>query len=97
MAQDNFNPPLTTEQLHDIGVRRDPGDIIPLLWEIKRLRALVLRADQVVKGIRHGDYIVEVFRKELEGEPVLEERARLSASVDLNARPPAEGRRRRDE
>jgi hypothetical protein len=51
MAQDNFDPPLTTEQLHDIGVRRDPGDIIPLLWEIKRLRALVLRADQVVKGI----------------------------------------------
>lgn len=38
----SFRAPLTRAQLHDIGIRKDPGDINALLWEIKRLRALVL-------------------------------------------------------
>ncbi|WP_174999084.1 hypothetical protein [Rugamonas aquatica] len=87
MPQDNFKPPLTTEQLRAIGLRRDAADVIPLLWEIKRLRALVLRGDQVVRRIIHGDYLVEIFKQELLGEPVLEEEELRRASVDLGARP----------
>lgn len=87
MPLDNFKPGLTTEQLRDIGLRRDAADIIPLLWEIKRLRVLVMRADQVVRRMVGGDYLVETFRAELAGEPVLEEMERLRASVDLNAKP----------
>jgi hypothetical protein len=94
MPQDNFKPPMTAEQLRDIGLRRDPSDIIPLLWEIKRLRALVMRADQVVRQIRGGDYIVETFRAELVGEPVLLEMEALRNSVDLQARPEGSLRRR---
>ena len=87
MPVENFKPPLTTEQLHEIGRRQDAADIIPLLWEIKRLRALVLRGDQVVRRISHGDYLVEIFKKELLGEPVLEDEERCRASVDLSAKP----------
>lgn len=94
MPQGNFKPPLTAEQLRDIGQRRDSADIIPLLWEIKRLRALVMRADQVVQRIAGGDYLVETFRAELRGEPVLEEMEKLRASVDLHAKPDDYSRRK---
>lgn len=45
-----FRPSLTKDELHDIGVRRDAADIPALLWEIARLRAVVLRADQYLIG-----------------------------------------------
>lgn len=46
-----FKPPLTRERLHDIGVRKNPHDIVELLWEIKRLRALALKIGQVQRSI----------------------------------------------
>jgi hypothetical protein len=73
MPVPNFKPPLTAEQLRDIQARRDPADIIPLLWEIKRLRALVLRADQLQGGLGSGGIILETLRDELVGEPCVEE------------------------
>lgn len=76
MPQDNFKPPMTAAHLRVIGQRRDAADILPLLWEIKRLRALVLRADQVMQGRTPGNFIEDVFRRELVGEPVLEEQKR---------------------
>jgi hypothetical protein len=88
-----FKPPLTAEKLREIGLRRDAADILALLWEIKRLRAHVLRADQIVGQIRNGDYLVETFRKELQGEPCLEEAARLRASADVTDMPPKVRRR----
>lgn len=68
--------PMTREQLRDIGLRKDPADIVPLLWEIHRLRALVLRGDQLQKGMGEGsmNIILTVFRQELEGEPCIAER-----------------------
>ncbi|WP_147328307.1 hypothetical protein [Duganella sp. BJB475] len=90
---DNFKPALKAEHLREIGLRRDAADIIMLLWEIKRLRALVMRADQVVQRISGGDYLVETFRAELRGEPVLEEMERRRAAVDLQAKPPGYDRR----
>jgi hypothetical protein len=44
-----FKPPIPTDELHDIGVRKDPADINRLLWEIKRLRSIALRANQVLR------------------------------------------------
>lgn len=46
-----FKPPITTDQLHDIGARKDPADINRLLWEIKRLRSIALRANQVLRAM----------------------------------------------
>ena len=46
-----LRPPLTVEQLHEIGARRDPADASALLWEIKRLQILMMRIDQVQQGM----------------------------------------------
>ncbi|HEV2612554.1 MAG TPA: hypothetical protein VGU61_19990 [Noviherbaspirillum sp.] len=76
-----FKPPLTREQLTEIQERnRENEDVITLLWEIKRLRALVLRADQVQRSITPGsgaEMVIGVLRKELEGEPCIAEQSRL--------------------
>jgi hypothetical protein len=76
-----FRPPLSTEQLRDIGLRRDGRDIVALLWEIKRLRSMVLRANQVIRElpVRIGPYGIaqECLRKDLLIEPcVVDERVR---------------------
>lgn len=43
-----FKPPLTFDQLHDIGERnRGNPDVVALLWEIKRMQSLALRLDQL--------------------------------------------------
>lgn len=42
-----FRPPLSLQELRDIGRRRDPADVIPLPGEIKRLHAIVRRANQL--------------------------------------------------
>lgn len=74
-------PPLTREKLTEIQDRRkDDDDVIALLWEIKRLRALVLRADQLQKSLTPGaggGIVLEAFRKELEGEPCILEQPKL--------------------
>jgi|GEM_PF-1370967 len=82
MNHEGFKPPLTREQLHDIAVRRDPADILPLLWEIKRLRAIVLRANQLQSSLYEGmggagGLILRCLREELAGEPVIEEQVKL--------------------
>lgn len=47
-----FNPPLTRAQLQEIQARNpDNADVRALLWEIKRLRAIVVRADQLQRSI----------------------------------------------
>jgi hypothetical protein len=38
MKHTTSRPKLTALELREIGLRRDPTDIIKLLWEIKRLR-----------------------------------------------------------
>lgn len=44
-----FRPPLTDGELHDICSRRDGADVVRLCWEIKRLRAIALQANQVLR------------------------------------------------
>lgn len=81
-----FRPPLTTPLLHDIAHRRDPNDIVALLWEIKRLRGIVLRANQVIRELpeRSGPcgIVQEYLRKELSGEPcIVDEDKRRQSSL----------------
>jgi hypothetical protein len=48
-----FKAPLIHDQLVAIQERnKDNADIFALLWEIKRLRAVVLQADQLQRSIR---------------------------------------------
>lgn len=42
-----FHDPLPKAALRDIWERQDASDINALLWEIKRLRSIVLRIDQL--------------------------------------------------
>lgn len=46
-----FRPPILLSELHDIGVRKQSSDVIPLLWEIKRLQAIVRRAYQLEQSL----------------------------------------------
>ncbi len=81
-----FRPPLATAVLHEIAMRRDAADILALLWEIKRLRGMVLRANQVIRELpeRGGPcgIVQECLRKELQVEPcVVDEEKRRRESL----------------
>lgn len=75
MRHTTFRPPLTAAELRQIGLRGDPADIIRLLWEIKRLRSIVLRAHQYQRTIHGGSggsqLVLNALRRELESEPVI--------------------------
>lgn len=75
-----IRPSLTTAQLRDIQARRDPADVITLLWEIRRLRIIVMRAEQLQGSMRNEagavGLILSALRAELaEDAMVIEERA----------------------
>jgi hypothetical protein len=78
-----MRPKLTRSDLHDIGQRNNSPEVVALLWEIHRLRALVLRADQLQRmlgemGGAQG-LLLDSLRAELEGEPCVAEFPRLKA------------------
>lgn len=98
MRHTTFRPPLTAAELRDIGLRRDAADIVALLWEIKRLRSIVLRAHQyqlTVHGGAGGSALVlNALRRELEGEPAILEQGtcdelRERQNTGLRGRDPA--------
>jgi hypothetical protein len=74
-------PKLTRAELRAIDQRNTSPDVRTLLWEIKRLRAIVLRADQLVRTLGPLGGAVGMMRDgleaELEGEPCVEEFPRL--------------------
>lgn len=75
-----LKPPLTTAELRDIQARQDPADIHRLLWEIRRLRIIALRADQLVgltaSASGTAGIIRDSLKLELDAEPcVVEDRA----------------------
>lgn len=84
-----FKPPLFATKLRDICLR-NPGnaDVLTLAWEVKRLRATVLRADQFTKqiGTMGGiqGMMLESLRAALKDEPAVAEQAALTP--DLSAR-----------
>jgi hypothetical protein len=81
-----FKPPLTTEELRDIGQRKDAADIGRLLWEIKRLRSIALSANQVLRDAPMLSGPVGIVQKclkdELAVEPVVMEMEKLR--IDSN-------------
>jgi hypothetical protein len=85
-----FKDPLTKQALREIQQRnpRQPGnqesdDLYAALWEIQRLRAMVLRADQLQRAF--GDsavgggltQVLQAFRVDLAREPCLLEQLEL--------------------
>jgi hypothetical protein len=77
-----FRDPLGRVELEAIKARRDAADVQALLWEIARLRSLVLRADQLQRslnevGLGGAAIVLRALRAELEGEPCVLERGEL--------------------
>jgi len=101
-----FKDPLTRQALQDIQQRnpRQPGnpqsdDLYAALWEIQRLRAMVLRANQLQRAF--GDSVVgggltlvlEAFRSDLAREPCLLEQVELpELSAGPRMKPGSAGR-----
>jgi hypothetical protein len=75
-------PPLSRLELQEIQARRrDDPDVMALLWEIKRMRAVLLFADQLQRemGVMSGPQgmVLEALRSRLEHEPCVSEFPRL--------------------
>lgn len=76
-----FREPLTHARLREIWERQDPVDIDALLWEVKRLRAIVLRIDQLQRGLGEmgggAALLLQGLRNDLSKEPCVAEQAAL--------------------
>ena len=77
-----MRPKLTRTELRAIWLRNiDSPDTLNLLWEVKRLRAIALRADQLLKALGPmggaQGMMAESLAAELEGEPCVAEFPRL--------------------
>lgn len=77
-----LKPPLPTDQLRTIQKRnRDSPDVLALLWEIKRMRATLLYADQLQRMLTTlpgpQGAILDTLRDKLKDEPCVKEFPRL--------------------
>jgi hypothetical protein len=77
-------PPLTKSQLQEIQERRKGDeDVRALLWEIHRLRSIVLRADQLQRSLDSvgggPGIVLQALRDELKGEPCVKEFPKLDS------------------
>ena len=74
-----FRKPLTTVELVEIRLRSDSPDMLAVLREIMRLRAIASKADQLERSLGSTDDTVEairdVLRAELDDEPSIAELA----------------------
>ena len=81
-----FKEPLATDQLREIQERnRDSADVRALLWEIRRLRSVVLYADQLQRMLSTlpgpQGAILNTLRTKLKDEPCVKEFPRLPPGV----------------
>ncbi|WP_043345134.1 hypothetical protein [Cupriavidus basilensis] len=72
-------PRRTAAELRAIYARNPCPEVRELLWEIHRLRILLVRANQLQKAYDCGCHashmqILDKFRAEIQGEPCIEER-----------------------
>jgi hypothetical protein len=74
-------PPLTKEQLRAIWEKNKSPEVRELLWEIHRLRAVVLRADQLQRSLGNvgggTGIILQALRSTLQDEPCVKEFPKL--------------------
>lgn len=75
----HMRQPLTTADLRAIRERSDSPDVRALLWEIRRLRQILLRSDQLVRSM-HLEVggtsqvtIARLLRDELMADPFIQE------------------------
>lgn len=77
-----FKPPLSKDTLREIQDRNpDSADVRALLWEVKRLRALVLRSHDYFRQSHTSStalMLAAALRRDLEEEPVVVEQPRIS-------------------
>ncbi|PND31537.1 hypothetical protein C1I89_22110 [Achromobacter pulmonis] len=81
-----FKEPLTADQLRTIRLRQPWNpDVIALLWEIKRLRSVLLRLHQVSGDLkRPASLMGEIYDDLMEGlaaEPCVIERDQMTAEL----------------
>lgn len=74
-------PPLTREQLLEIQARSSASsDVRALLWEVARLRGVVLRASDLLRhdrGSSSSHILEQALRRELDEEPAVQEQPKL--------------------
>ena len=77
----NFRKPLSTAELKEIQTRSDSADMRAVLWEVRRLRRIASRADQLERSLLHSGgaigIIRSLLREELDNEPSITEMPRL--------------------
>ena len=81
-----FKAPLTYAALHAICERqRDKADVIALLWEVKRLRSVLLRMHQVSCDLKRPPGLMgDIYDELLAGlavEPCVLERDQMTAEL----------------
>jgi predicted N-formylglutamate amidohydrolase len=87
-----FKPPLSFDELKAIQDRNaDNTDVRNLLWEIRRLHAVVLRADQLARSMPEASgaigMIAEELRRQIKDDPAVLQAAQ--SSQDLLGPPPS--------
>ena len=80
-----FKKPLTKADLQEIQARNHDPDVQALLWEVSRLRSMVLLTDQLQRMLstlpgQQGD-LLEMIRGKLADEPCVKEFPRLPAEA----------------
>lgn len=77
--------PLTTVDLAAIRERSDSPDMRAVLWEIRRLRRIISRADQLERSLPASSgalgMIRDLLRAELDEEPSIAEMPRIDLSA----------------
>jgi len=81
-----FKAPLTLDDLRTIRERQPwNSDVISLLWEVKRLRSVLLRAYQLSGDFKRPTGVTgelyDDFMKSLRDEPCVQERDGLASSL----------------
>jgi hypothetical protein len=81
-----FKAPLTKAQLQEIQSRSpDSPDVRALLWEVARLRSIILYADQLQRMLAtlpgQQGAILDTLREKLRDEPCVKEFPRLPPSA----------------
>lgn len=87
-------PRLTATRLRSLYLESPTPAVRELLWEIHRLRLLLLRADQLQRSMGvcgpETSFILEIFRRELAGEPCIDEQNRWTAAFFGNPKTEAD-------
>lgn len=108
-----YPAPLSAAEMRALYRRNRSAEVRALLWEVARLHCIVRRADQLLSCFPASagtstatalDIVIGALRRELKGEPCLEEERRRQAedewSTKLTAQDPwalkREARRRRN-